>query len=222
MKLLLRSAGLLLILAVLASCKNKEAGTPAVTEAPKAEKEMSAATGTEYTVDVSQSEILWTGSKPTGSTHNGKIKLNEGTVLVNDGSVTGGKFSLDMNSIENVDLSPDDGKAKLEGHLKSDDFFGVEQYPTGTFVITNVSAVSGNPAATHKITGNLTLRDKTNSITFDANIITTDTKLVVTSPAFTINRTQWDVNFNSTVLNTVKDKLINDDISLILNITATK
>ncbi len=45
-----------------------------------------------------------------------------------------GNFVVDMTSITNNDLKDEGYNQKLVGHLKSDDFFGVEKYPTAEFV----------------------------------------------------------------------------------------
>jgi len=55
-----------------------------------------------------------------------------------DGKLIGGEFTADMTSINVTDLEGD-SKEKLTGHLRSDDFFGVETHKTAKFVITTVA-----------------------------------------------------------------------------------
>ncbi|MBX2952404.1 MAG: YceI family protein [Leadbetterella sp.] len=57
------------------------------------------------------------------------------------------------------------GNERRDGHLKSDDFFSVEKFPTLTFKSTSVKKVSGN---NYKITGNLTMKGVTKPLTLDA------------------------------------------------------
>jgi len=206
-------------------------GLAACSEAPKGEEieagekvekstEASAEGGMSYTVDTDASKVNWVGSELIGGKHTGYINLQDGSLTVNDGNITGGTFTLDMTSITDTDLSPDDGKAKLERHLKSDDFFNVQEYPTGAFEIVEVKAAEGKKDATHQITGNLTMKGITKSVTIPAKINMGENKLMASTPQFTIDRTQWDVMYRSSALNVAKDKVINDRIGLTIELQA--
>lgn len=90
----------------------------------------------------------------------------EGSFKKFDGSFTASKadftdaainFSIDVNSID----TDNDARDK---HLKADDFFNAEQFPTATFKSTSFRKVSGNK---YKLTGNLTIRNVTKPVTFD-------------------------------------------------------
>lgn len=170
-----------------------------------------------YTVDKSQSTVQWNGTKLTGE-HTGTIQLTKGELKVENGAVTAGNFTIDMNTIkETVDETNADAKtyaAKLEGHLKSADFFEVETYPTSEFVITKVE---GNT-----ISGNLTIKGITKEISFPANVNVTDNGLTATAE-FTINRADWQVKYGSaTFFDNLGDKVISNDINYKINLVATK
>jgi polyisoprenoid-binding protein YceI len=120
MKQLFYSIGLL-CLAV--SCSNAPEADKATTTD---KQEVKAAEGTSYSTD-SSSVVTWTGTKPTG-THVGTFRLKEGSLTVNDNNLTGGTITIDINSLVNQDL-PAEEKPKLEGHLKSPDFFDVAKFP---------------------------------------------------------------------------------------------
>jgi len=176
-------------------------------------------------VDPAASQIKWEGSKKlVKSAHNGFVKVKAGEVTMNGEQLVGGTFEIDMTSIENEDLksSPKD-QAKLVGHLKSPDFFNTDKFQTATFKITSVKALkpakAGDP--THEITGDLTLKDKTNPVTFPA-VITRDGNMTKAMANITIDRTKWDVRFGSTNFfeNLAGDRIINNDISLALNLVA--
>ena len=205
---------------VLASCGNAPEGEKVEAEEAVETTTNASTTAINYNVDTEASQVSWIGSKPTGDQHTGLIKLNAGELLVDNGAITGGTFELDMNSISVLDEMPEKMKAKLEGHLKTGDFFETEKFPTGTFEIASVTAVEGSEEATHSITGNLSLKGITKSITIPATIEMTEDGLTATTPSFTINRTEWDVMYNSGVIGTVKDKLINDNVALQLNLQA--
>lgn len=206
---------------VLAACGNAPAGEKVEAEEAVETTTEASSTAISYNVDTEASQVHWIGSKPTGDQHTGLIKLNTGELLVENGTITGGTFELNMNSIAVLDEMGDKMKAKLEGHLKTGDFFEVEKFPTGKFEIASVAALEGNEEATHSITGNLTMKDITKSVTIPVKIEMSESGLMATSPSFVINRTEWDVMYNSGVIGTVKDKLINDDVALQLSLSAS-
>jgi polyisoprenoid-binding protein YceI len=185
-------------------------------------KEVAPGSGDPFFVDTQKSMINWQAAKLIGGGHNGYILLNKGAMTVNQGQITGGEFIIDMNSITNVDQKPGEGKEDLEAHLKDSDFFEVATYPTGVFTITSVSPLTGNPDATHTITGNLMLKGITKSISVPAKIDITDTEVKASTPQFTIDRTQWNVMFHAGVLGTAKDDIINDQVGIQLELVARK
>lgn len=183
------------------------------------EKQTAAITeGTAYAVD-STSTITWTGSKPTG-THTGTFKITEGTFFVKDGALAGGTFAIDINSLNNEDLAADaESKGKLEGHLKSPDFFDVAKYPTAKFEITAVepNTDSTKKGITHIIKGNLTLKDSTKNVAIPARV-TVDSKTLSASATFSIDRTVWGMNYKGP--ENPQDWIIAKAVELKLNLTA--
>jgi polyisoprenoid-binding protein YceI len=128
-------------------------------EKPAKAKQAVAPAATVYKVDAAQSKINWLGKKVTGQ-HSGTIAIKSGMIQVGSSSVVGGEILVDATSITDLDL---DGeyKGKLEGHLKSDDFFGAEKNPVITFKITRVqNAPAGTVDATHVVSGDLTIKDR--------------------------------------------------------------
>lgn len=172
----------------------------------------------------STSTIAWIGSKPTGK-HNGSINVKNGEFTIESGKITEGKFTIDMNSITVGDLEGEE-KATLEGHLKgsskpeaADHFFNVAKYPEATFVVTGFMTENGSDM----VEGDLTIKDKTNKVKFPVAITEADGVITMTSPAFDINRTLWDVKYGSkSFFDDLGDKYINDEISLQINIKASK
>ena len=86
-------------------------------------------------INIQKSTLEWIGKK-IGGQHNGKIQLNSGEIKLANNKIESGSFYIDMNSITCTDLKDDGYNQKLVGHLKSDDFFGVDKYPTANFKIT--------------------------------------------------------------------------------------
>ena len=209
--------GLTAIVGVIASCGGPQGEKAATSEA----QEVSVKSGdVTLKADLPASNIQWEGAKPTGK-HNGTISIQSGELMLTEGAIVGGIFTIDMASIVNHDLEDAESNTKLVTHLKSPDFFEVETYPTAVFQITSVEPISGNAEANHNITGNLTMKDVTKSITFPAMVTMDDESVTATSPAFVIDRTQWNVQYGSkTLFDNLKDKFINDEISLRINLTA--
>src|SRR5690606_13940820 len=175
--------------------------------------ENTAATGDSYNVDAAASSIKWTGNKVTGS-HHGTINIQSGTLLAENGQLSGGNFVIDMNSIVNEDLTDPEYKAKLEGHLKADDFFAVEKHPTSTFEVTGVTDQGNGKVG---IAGNLTIRDSTKNITFNATVSENTANKLVVDADFNINRKDWGVMYEGQ-----KDDLISDEINYKVHLEATK
>ncbi|MBJ6367059.1 YceI family protein [Snuella sedimenti] len=166
-----------------------------------------------YTADVTASSITWTGYKPTGS-HTGTVKLKQGALTLKNGHIESGKFSIDMASIKDSESN-----ARLEKHLKSADFFDVENHPNATFEITEVSKNEGETM----ISGNLTVKNITNKVAFPVSITNNNNSVTLTSDTFKIDRSKWEIKFKSkSFFTNLGDKFINDDIDLKISVTATK
>ncbi len=210
-------------IAVLASCNNAPKADQAVAGAKDS---VIAVSGTDYSVD-STSLVTWTGSKPTGQ-HTGTFKLTAGTFTVKDGALVGGTFTIDINSLSSIDLASDaDGKGKLEGHLKSPDFFDAGKFPNAKFEITSVTPFVADSTnkdvllkdATHTIKGNLTLKDSTKSISFPAKITVDATKATALAD-FNIDRTQWGMNYKGP--NNPQDWVISKTVNIKLAVNTIK
>ncbi len=176
-------------------------------------------------LDPKASLIKWIGSKVTGSSHHGTLKLKSGEIEVAGGAIAAGTFDIDMTTITNEDLaeSPKD-MAKLVGHLNSGDFFSTTKHPTANFKITSVKPLASSKAGepTHEIAGNLTIKGITNPIQFPAVVSMQDTGATATAN-FAIDRTRWDIRYNSgKFFPNIGDKIIKDDIQMDLNLVATK
>lgn len=166
-------------------------------------------TNTKKEVDVESSEVTWTGEKVTGS-HHGTIQLESGYLMMEDEKIVGGEFVMDMSTITVTDLSGEN-KGKLEGHLKSDDFFGVENHPTAKLVITS-AASKGN--GVYGIVGDLTIKNETHPITFDLKMNEESA-----STQLTIDRSKYNVRYGSgSFFDNLGDKTIYDNFELDVNL----
>jgi polyisoprenoid-binding protein YceI len=192
------------------SCKDK-AKEAATTEA---ETVIEGALASEkYAVDPAASTIEWKGYKPTGS-HNGTIGIENGVINTSNSGISSGSFLISMNSLKDAG-----NDAKLEGHLKSGDFFDVEKHPSAAFEITGVETVEGKTM----LSGNLTIKDIKNNITFPVSVTNGSDSIILSSKTFSIDRTKWDIKFKSkTFFDELEDKFINDDIEIKVKVKANK
>ncbi len=177
--------------------------------------------GKAVAVNVQESEIKWLGKKVTGQ-HDGIIKIKSGEIKHDNGKITGGKFEIDMNSITVQDLKDEEQNKKLTGHLKSDDFFGSDKYPTAKFEITKAEPLSdpNKPGMNYTITGNLNIKDITKSISFPANV-KIENGVITASADFDIDRTEFNIRYGSgKFFDNLGDKMINDNFNIKLNLIA--
>ena len=175
------------------------------------------------TVDAKASRVEWGGEKVTGK-HNGTLDLKSGTVETSAGRLTGGTFTLDMNSITVLDLKDAEYNAKLLGHLKSDDFFSVTQHPTAQFLITSVAPVKGAAAGqpNYSVTGDLTIKGITNRVSFPATITTSAGQLTAVGTT-KVDRTKYDIKYGSgSFFDNLGDKAISNDMTITFNVVARK
>lgn len=156
-------------------------------------------------IKVKDSEVSWRGEKVTGF-HTGIVELKEGHFILEDGELKGGEFIIDMSSIKVTDLEGEN-KAKLEGHLKSDDFFGVQTYPQAKLVITSAAKKSDG---TYGVVADLTIKEDTHPVTFDLEWDENSA-----STALTIDRSKYNVRYGSgSFFDNLGDKTIYDNFEL--------
>lgn len=158
-------------------------------------------------IDVESSEIEWAAQKVTGA-HEGNINLKSGRLIYDSNMLTGGQFVIDMNSINVTDLEGE-YKGKLEGHLKSADFFGVEDFPEAKFVINKV--ISRGLPGQYKVVGTATIKGISKEVRFNA---ATDESGALTAN-ITLDRTDFDVRYGSgSFFDNLGDKTIYDEFQL--------
>ena len=160
-------------------------------------------------IDVENSKIKWVGEELSGKNHYGSLKFKNGSLQLDSGKIISGNFAVDMNTINVEDLQGG-SKQRLEGHLRSDDFFSVEKFSEAIFEI-NSSAVVNEDGANQVLSGNLTIKGITHpaKLEIDNNWAA---KLV-------FDRSKYDVRFRSgNFFQNLGDKLIYDEIVISANI----
>lgn len=204
------------------ACGGKSTDT--VEAKPEAAAAQATTTSISFPIDAANSSLNWKGGKKIGqSTHAGTIAISEGAFQVENGNIAAGSLMVDMGSINVTDDMDEGYKTKLVGHLKSDDFFNVGQFPTASFTITKVEPATDDSTATHHISGNLTIRSVTKEITIPANVSMTEDQIFAKSD-FAINRADFNVKYGSAthIVDIAQDDIIKDEIEFKLAVIANK
>ena len=169
------------------------------------------------------SHVNWRASHLGGMQKRfGKLNLAKASFMVNDHKLSNALIAMDMGSLT-VESFPEGSEqtGKLTGHLKSADFFNVKKYPNARFELISIEKGSGKYNS--KVTGNLTIKDVTKSITFEANIKVTDDAVSVQSEDFSVDRTDWGLKYNVEGTEGVPvDYIIANPIGFTIDITVAK
>lgn len=161
-------------------------------------------------VNTEKSTIEWVGKK-IGGQHVGNIQLQEGSITLKKDKITAGNFVIDVNSLTNTDLTDASYNQKLVGHLKSDDFFGVKNFPTATLKILKSTSFSNGVAT---VQAELTIKGKTENISFEIN-----QKGEAYAATIAVDRSKFDVRYGSnSFFDNLGDKAIDDIFTLNINI----
>jgi len=160
-------------------------------------------------IDVEKSKIEWVGKKVTGQ-HNGTVNFKGGTLVFKGKKLTGGSFVVDMTSLTATDLQGE-YQGKLNGHLKADDFFGTDKFPTSKLVFKKI-VDKGN--GVFGVSADLTIKDVTAPVQFE---ITVKDNTATTS--FKIDRTKYGIKYGSgSFFDNLGDKTINDEFDVTVSL----
>ena len=158
-----------------------------------------------FSADTSRTRLEWLGEKVTGK-HSGTIRLESGWLTWKDNKIESGEFDIDMASIRD-----EDGNKRLEGHLRSDDFFNVEKFPVARLVLTGSTPFD---KGTGIVKGILTIRGISNPVEFKAASQAKDGGLWFYSN-ITVDRTKYNIRYGSgSFFDNLGDKTIFDEFTL--------
>jgi polyisoprenoid-binding protein YceI len=163
---------------------------------------------TKLTADMEKTAMAWLGEKVLGQ-HTGTIKLKSGWLNWQDNKIVSGEFTIDMTSIKS-----DENLDKLVGHLKSDDFFGVDKFPVSKLVITGSSSFEKGSGT---VNGNLTIKGITNPVEFKATTQKTADGTWFYANII-IDRSKYNVRYGSgSFFDNLGDRAIYDEFKLKVN-----
>ena len=199
----------LAIAALFAACSG--GGQQESTSEEASEETASTDASATFAVNAGDSEVAWKGEVAGVYGHNGIINVQEGSISVAGGKVTGGEVVIDMTSIQPLDsasYSEENSAQDLVNHLSTGDFFLVEEFPTASFVIKSHNE--------NQLVGDLTIRGITSEETVDLSSLEISESGLVGAGTLVFDRQKYDVKWE----HYVQDYILSDDISLTLSISA--
>ena len=176
-----------------------------------------------YKLQPQLSTLGWEGKAVTHG-HNGSMDFTDGELLVKGNALVGGTVTVNMKSLKALDIKDAESQGKFVGHMTSDDFFGVEKFPTSTFKIVSVTPIKGaaKDADNATIAGDMTIKGITQRISFPAKVGVKD-GVAAASGKVTIDRTKFGLKYGSkTFFDSIGDKAIYDTFDLTFNVIAKK
>lgn len=205
-KITLSFAALALLAAFMfSSCKSKT--EPVVEEEVVVVEE--GVSGT-FTIDTEASEIEWLGKKVAGE-HFGTIAIQDGSFTAENGVIVSGNAVIDMTTITVTDIEDAEKNASLVGHLSTEDFFNVAEYPSATLIFS---------AEGDALVGDLTIKGISKPVSFTAELNEVEGQTVAVG-TITIDRTEYDIRYGSgKFFEDLGDKTINDEFKLSFTIVA--
>lgn len=165
-----------------------------------------------------RSKLMWMGKPIVGGGHEGTIQFISGSLsTLPDGTVAKGEFAIDMKTIKNTDVKPEQSAKDLEDHLMSDDFFSVSKFPVANFALAKIVR-DDKGKDQYQVTGFLSIKGITNLISFPATL-THDKETIQVAAEIIIDRTKWDIIYKSkSIFSSLKDNAISDEIKVMLNL----
>ena len=172
-----------------------------------------------YSVVIDETELLWIGKELSTKIHTGTLNLSNGLIQVDNDKTITGNVTINMSTINVTDLQ---GRAKemLEGHLRSADFFEVENFSEATL---SFKSKSFNKLKNQiNFEGELTIKDISNPIIFNATLLESSPYLKAKA-ILSFDRSKYDVRFRSgSFFENLGDKLILDDIDVNITLVTKK
>ncbi|WP_159474101.1 YceI family protein [Dyadobacter sp. 3J3] len=170
-----------------------------------------------YSIDTKESVVTWKGSSLIGSnSHTGYVYISQGELMIENGKLKGGSVEIDMNTIEDKNHGRDN---KLVNHLKDPDFFDIKKFPFSKITITKIAYIN---ADNHKVTGNLSIKAITHSVTFPVRMEVKN-GVAQANGWLVIDRAKWDVRYKSSKFyDILANQVISDSIEFQVKIIAKK
>jgi len=166
----------------------------------------------DYTISSDESIVNWSAEGATHG-HNGTIAVETGTFTMKEDKIEAGTITINMASMIITDIEDSTDNAKLYGHLTTEDFFNIAEYPTATLVISDGSDMSN-------VKGDLTIKDVTEKVTFSLSTMEVEGGLEL-STTLSVDRTKYGITYSSgNFFEDLGDYLIEDNFDLDIKLMA--
>jgi polyisoprenoid-binding protein YceI len=170
-----------------------------------------------YTLDTAHTRIGFVARHAMVTKVRGSFKEFSGTGTLDAANPANSSLQVTIQA-----ASIDTGNADRDNHLRSNDFFDMEQYPTITFVSTSVEPVSDS---VFRVTGDLTIKGVTKPVTVDFELTGSATdpygnERIGLEGRATVNRKDWGVNWNAAL--EAGGVLVSEKVDLEFDVSAIK
>ncbi|MFJ4525091.1 YceI family protein [Streptomyces sp. NPDC088810] len=190
--------------------------TPAPAAQATAGPDLTALTG-DYTIDPAHSSIGFVARHAMVTNVKGSFQDFTGTLHLDGADPAKSTATLDVQV-----ASIETGNADRDGHLKSSDFFKIDEFPTMTFRSTKAEALGGDE---YRITGDLSLLGVTKPLTIDLEFNGSaqdpfGNERVGFEGKAEILRSEWGLTWNAAL--ETGGVLVSDKIKLVFDVSAIK
>lgn len=181
---------------------------------------------TVYDVNADLSKIKWIGGlKYASIEHYGTIKIKKGQIHLDGEIILDANIIFDLKSITDLDITDSKQNLELVNHLKSKDFFNADSCAEAILTINRIQypATEESTKETNcTVFGDLTMNGKKEAIEFHVSYEISNEQLVLKGQ-IQIDRNKWHISYaNASITNILKDKIIDDLITIQIDLTAIK
>src|SRR5262245_7394595 len=178
---------------------------------------IAAPTTTTWTIDPSHSEVGFSIRHMMVSSTRGRFSDVRGDIVLAEDDPSRSSVAVEIG-VASVDTRED----KRDAHLRSADFFNVEVWPSITFRSTRVEPLGGEH---FRVTGDLTIRDLTRPVTFEAeyhgrNRTPWGTEVIGFSADLKLNRKDFGLTYNIAL--ETGGFVVGDEVKIHLDVEAGK
>ncbi len=153
----------------------------------------------QYTIIPTESSLLWEARKTLIDNYKnqGTIDVSEGSFQIEEGQIISGSMIIDVNSLKVINMTTIGANNNLEGHLKSDDFFSVEDYPQiELFIYPSNIDENDESSMLYNLEASLTIKGINQNIELPVMVYKINDQVIIEGRT-SLDRTLWDIRFGS-------------------------
>lgn len=170
-------------------------------------------------LDIDSTVIAWKGTKFGGrGSHEGTVRVAPGSLQLGGEPIISGVITIPLTSLEVTDIPLWEPvpRNRLRKHLLDADFFDATRFPTA---VLHIQRATRTAPGMFRVQAQLTIRDSTRAIQFDARFEKPPEASVAASAYFRINRNLWGLTYRGS---TAGNDLVDDDITFRIRLVARR